>query len=138
PAGGVVIGGGSLWIIGGHSKAETDAAWKFVKFLAEEEQQIVWHLGTGYFPVDKNSLENLINSGFYAENPNLLTSIFQLLLSVQTYNTNGAVIGAFPEIRNIIQNYVEKMLNKELTPEKALELAEIDSTKAIREYNELF
>ena len=50
----------------------------------------------------------------------------------------GAVIGAFPEIRNIIQNYVEKMLNKELTPEKALELAEIDSTKAIREYNELF
>jgi len=95
-------------------------------------------LGTGYFPVDKNSLENLINSGFYAENPNLLTSIFQLLLSVQTYNTNGAVIGAFPEIRNIIQNYVEKMLNKELTPEKALELAEIDSTKAIREYNELF
>ena len=49
-----------------------------------------------------------------------------------------AVIGAFPEIRNIIQNYVEKMLNKELTPEKALELAEIDSTKAIREYNELF
>lgn len=138
PAGGVVIGGGALWIIAGHPKAETDAAWKFVKFLAEEEQQVTWHLGTGYFPVDKNSLENLINSGYYAQNPNLLTSIFQLLLSVQTYNTNGAIIGAFPEVRNLIQNAVEKMLNKELTPEKALELAEKEATKAIQSYNELF
>jgi len=138
PAGGVAIGGGSLWLIDGHSKAETNAAWTFMKWMADTDQQVRWHFETGYFPVRKDSLEVLMNSGMYAEEPALLGSIFQLLLSEQNYASNGAVIGAYPEMRNIIETAIERMLNGEMTPEQALAWAEKESTIAIQEYNELY
>lgn len=137
-SGGVAIGGGSLWIIGGHPKEEIEAAWEFVKFMASPEMQIKWHKGTGYFPIRKDAIEILMNQGYYAENPNHLTALLQLLMSVQTYNTQGAIIGAFPEVRDIIETAVEKMLNGEMTPEDALAWAEKEATKAIKEYNELY
>ena len=137
-AGGVVIGGGSLWIIKGHPKKEIDAAWEFVKWMAQPEQQIKWHLNTGYFPVRKDAVEQLLAEGYYAKYPHHLTALLQLLLSVQTYNTRGAIIGAFPEIRDIIETAVEDMINGVKTPEEALAWAEKQATKAIAEYNILY
>ncbi|MCD6267859.1 MAG: ABC transporter substrate-binding protein [Thermotogaceae bacterium] len=136
--GGVVIGGGSLWIIKGHPKDEIEAAWKFVKWMAEPEQQVKWHLGTGYFPVRKDAVEELLYKGYYAKYPHHLTALLQLLFSVQTPNTRGAIIGAFPKVRDIIETAIERMINGEMTPEKALEWAEKEATKAIQEYNELY
>ena len=137
-SGGVVIGGGSLWIIKGHPKEEIEAAWRFVKWMAEPKQQIKWHEGTGYFPVRKDAVEQLLTSGYYAKYPHHLTALLQLLLSEQNYNTNGAIIGAFPEVRDIIETAIERMLNDEMTPEEALKWAEKEATKAIKEYNELY
>ena len=137
-SGGVVIGGGSLWIIKGHPKKEVEAAWEFVKWMALPEQQITWHKNTGYFPVRKDAVSRLLFSGYYAEHPDHLTAMMQLLLSKQTYATNGAIIGAFPEIREIVETAIEKMLNGEMTPEEALAWAEKESTKAIQAYNELY
>ncbi len=137
-SGGVVIGGASLWIIGGHPQKEIQAAWEFVKFLTTPKMQIEWHTKTGYFPVRKDAVETLMNEGYYAKHPNMLTALLQLLLSVQNYNTNGAVIGAFPEVRQIIEDAVEKMLNGEMSPEDALAWAQKEATKAIQEYNEVY
>ncbi len=136
--GGVAIGGGSLWIIAGHPKEETEAAWEFVKFMASPEQQIKWHEGTGYFPIRKDAVEMLMNQGYYAKYPHHLTALLQLLLSEQTYNTRGAIIGAFPEVRQIVETAVEKMLNGEMTPDDALAWAQAQATKAIQDYNELY
>ncbi|KAF2960130.1 ABC transporter substrate-binding protein [Thermotoga sp. 38H-to] len=136
--GGTPIGGGSLWIIGDHPEEEIKAAWEFVKWMAEPEQQIRWHLGTGYFPVRKDAVETLLYQGYYGEYPHHLTALLQLLLSVQTPNTRGAVIGPFPEVRDIIETAIEKMINEEMTPEEALAWAEKEATRAIKEYNELY
>jgi len=135
--GGVVIGGGSLWLIDGHPQNETDAAWQFVKYMAEAPQQIKWHAGTGYFPVRKDAIEGLLAQGYYAESPHNLTAILQLLLSTQNYNTNGAIIGAFAEMRSIVASNVEKMLSGSMTPTEALEAAEKEATEAIRTYEGL-
>ena len=137
-SGGVVIGGASLWIIGGHPDKETKAAWEFVKFMASPEMQIKWHTGTGYFPIRKDAVEMLLEQGYYAEHPNHLTALLQLLLSNQTYNTRGAVIGAFPQVRDVIETAIERMLNGEMTPEEALKWAEEEATKVIKEYNEIY
>jgi sn-glycerol 3-phosphate transport system substrate-binding protein len=135
--GGVVIGGGSLWLIGGHPQNETDAAWKFVKYMAESPQQIKWHTGTGYFPVRKDAIEDLLAQGYYAGSPHNLTAILQLLLSTQNYNSNGAIIGAFAEMRSIVASNVEKMLSGSMTPAEALAAAEKEATEAIRNYEGL-
>jgi len=136
-SGGVVIGGGSLWMVAGKPEAETKAAWEFVKFMAQSAQQIKWHTGTGYFPVRKDAVEDLLAQGYYSKSPHNLTAILQLLLSTQNYNTNGATIGAFREVRSIIESNIQKMLGGDMTPAEALAVAEKESTEAIRDYEGL-
>jgi len=138
PAGGAVIGGGSLWIIGSHPDKEIQAAWEFVKFMADTEQQIEWHKATGYFPVRKDAVEQLLFSGYYAQYPDHLTALMQLMLSEQNYNARGAIIGAYPEIRTAVEQNLEKMFGGELTPAEALKRAEEAATRAIKEYNEVY
>ena len=136
-SGGVVIGGGSLWMVAGKPEAETKAAWEFVKFMAQSAQQITWHTGTGYFPVRKDAVEDLLAQGYYSESPHNLTAILQLLLSTQNYNSNGAIIGAFAEVRAIVESNVQKMLSGDMTPAQALAAAEKEATIAIRDYEGL-
>ncbi|BBE31251.1 ABC transporter substrate-binding protein [Tepiditoga spiralis] len=136
--GGVIIGGGSLWMIKGHSNAENNATWEFVKFMAEPAQQIKWHLGTGYFPVRKDAIEQLLDSNFYSKNPVYLGTIMQLLMSKQDYSTMGAVIGVFPQARDQIETAFEKVINNQEDYKKALEEAEKSVTESIKEYNDLY
>ncbi len=138
PAGGAVIGGGSLWIIDGHPEEEIQAAWEFVKWMADTEQQIGWHQATGYFPVKKDAVENLLFSGYYREYPDHLTALMQLVLSEQNYAARGAIIGAYPEIRTRVEQALENMFEGEITPAEALEWAENGATGAIQEYNEVY
>lgn len=132
--GGVIVGGGSLWIIQQKNKAEIEAAWKLVKYLAEPGPQIVWHKATGYYPIRVDAIHALQVQGYYAENPHHLTALLQLLMGVQNYNTQGAIIGAFPEVRDAIESAVEKMVSGALTPKQALSEAEKNANKAIKEY----
>jgi len=138
PAGGAIIGGASLWMVDGHSEEETRAAWEFMKFVNSKEEQKRWHLDTGYFPVRKDAVEELMYEGFYSENPNYLTAVMQLLLSKQTPNTNGAVMGVFPEARDRIETAIQQMNADKMTPEEALEWAEKEITNLIKDYNELY
>lgn len=137
-SGGPVIGGASLWLIAGHPDAETKAAWEFLKFVNREDQQINWHKGTGYFPVRKDAIQTLHYQGFYAENPNYFTSILQLLLAKRDYNTAGAIIGVFPEARDVIETAYERMADGQMTPEAALAWAEKEVTKLIENYNRFY
>lgn len=136
--GGSVIGGGSLWILKGHSDEETKAAWEFVKWMTEPAQQIKWHLETGYFPVRKDAIEQLLFSGFYSEHPNYLTAIMELLLSKQTVNTNGAVMGVFPKTREIIETEYENVINGKKSVDQALNDAAKVVTIELKRYNRLY
>jgi sn-glycerol 3-phosphate transport system substrate-binding protein len=104
--------------------------------MAEPAQQIKWHKGTGYFPVRKDAVQELLNSGYYGENPDHIVALMQLLFSKQDYNTNGAIMGVFPEFRNTFENNVEKMLNGQLTPEQVLENTAKTTDELLEEYNE--
>jgi len=138
PSGGAIIGGASLWMVDGHSEEKTQAAWKFLKFVNSKEEQMKWHLDTGYFPVRKDAVEELMYEGFYSENSNYLTAVMQLLLSKQTQNTNGAVMGVFPEARDRIEDAIQRMNSNQMTPEEALAWAEEEITELIEDYNELY
>jgi sn-glycerol 3-phosphate transport system substrate-binding protein len=138
PQGGIVIGGGSLWMIDGNPDDEMEATWEFVKFMSETKQQIAWHKGTGYFPVRKDAITQLLNEGYYSEYPDHMVAILQLLFSKQNYNTNGAIMGIFPEFRNTFEDNIEKMLNGRMTPEQVLENTEETATELLEEYNELY
>ena len=117
---------------------EMEASWEFVKFLNSKEQQMNWHKFTGYFPVTKEAVEGLLFSGFYQEEPDHMTAMMQLLLSVPSENTAGAICGVFPEMRTIIETKIQEMCNGEITPVKAIDEAAAECTAAIEEYNSIF
>ena len=48
----------SLWIMSSRPKKEQDAAWTFIKWFTEPEQQAEWFAGSGYLPV-RNSAYDL-------------------------------------------------------------------------------
>ena len=45
-----------LWIFNVRPKEEQEAAWKFIKWLMEPEQQAEWFAGSGYLPVSRSAV----------------------------------------------------------------------------------
>ena len=50
----ISIGSYGLWILKARPNAEQEAAWKFIKWLMEPEQQAEWFAGSGYLPVSRD------------------------------------------------------------------------------------
>ncbi len=134
--GGVAIGGGSLWMTNNHPAEEELAALKLVEFISSDEPQMAWHKGTGYFPVRKTAMDKLEKEGWFIENPNYLTAFEQLLVSPETLNTAGSLLGVFPETRAIIQSEIQECYaGKDVS--KALDDAAAQVNDLITEWNEL-
>jgi sn-glycerol 3-phosphate transport system substrate-binding protein len=135
--GGVTIGGGSLWITNGHPDEELLAALKLVKYISSDGPQMAWHKGTGYFPVRKTAMEKLQAEGWFEENPNFLTAFNQLLEGPSTDNTAGALVGTFPELRDLVQTAIQKVYAGEMDVQAALDEAAMKASEDFVEWNEL-
>ncbi|MFQ5557251.1 MAG: extracellular solute-binding protein, partial [Acidimicrobiales bacterium] len=123
------------------------ASWDFMKFMAEADQQVTWHVGTGYFPV----LASLQNSptpelaDFWEANPNFVTAIDQLA-STKTelddgspnYAVLGGRAGPFPEIRRILVEAYADVLDGGMTAQEALDTAVGRANEALADYNAFF
>lgn len=138
PYGGVIVGGASLWMVNTNNTQREDATWKFLKFLEGVDAQISWSKGTGYFPVNKNSIIKLLYQGYYAQNPPYLVTVLQLLMSNVTPATMGGATGAFPQIRTAVDNAFGKMFTKAMTPQQAIQWAQDQANQALANYNSLY
>jgi len=141
---GVVIGGAALWLIDAGDGDINAAAWEFMKFMAEPEQQITWHEGSGYFPVRTDVTNSEEIQSFWAENPNFATA-FEQLSTTKTEidgNPNYAVLGGragpFPAIRQIIVETYSRVLDDGLTPQEALDEAAEKANAELENYNAFF
>ncbi len=132
---GVIVGGASIWMTGGHPDAEMQAAKDFVIWFTNTENAIRWHKATGYFPIRKSAVQVLEIENWFELNPAYRAAFDQLLETKPTRATQGALIGAFPEVRTIIEQAVEKVLAGEATVDEALAAAKKDADKAIEDYN---
>lgn len=133
--GGVIIGGGSLWITNLKPEKEQWAAWEFVKWVAGPEAQAEWHTRTGYFPVRKAAYDVPLVKEWQTKRPQFRTAIEQLRASPINPATQGAIIGVFPQARQIIEGAMENaILGKQTVPD-ALKQAAAEITRSIETYN---
>ncbi|MDY0288304.1 MAG: ABC transporter substrate-binding protein [Sphaerochaeta sp.] len=124
--GGVNVGGGALYALdnGTDNAKET---WQFVKFATSKDQQLAWHIATGYFPVNEGTYAM---EGFHAHleaNPLYGVAIRQLKESDP--RLQGVWIPSAYQIYYAFQTGILKMLIEDKTPletSKALE-QEIDT-----------
>lgn len=142
---GVVIGGAALWLIDANDAAINDAAWDFMSFMAGTDQQVTWHVGTGYFPVraDLQASPTPALTEFWDANPNFVTAINQLsdtktLLDDGTpnYPVLGGRAGPFPDIRRLIVEAYAAVLNDGASPQDALDDAAEKADALLADYNE--
>jgi len=131
---GVIIGGASLWIGAGHPDEENKAAVTFIKWLLAPEQMTVWHKGTGYLPITKSAQEALANEDYFTSHPGQKTAIDQLAAVNGSSATAGAIMGAFPQIRDIVEQAIQSVTNGE-DIDAVLADAKAKADAAIADYN---
>ncbi len=132
---GVIVGGASIWLTKDHPDAELQAAKNFMIWFTNTENAVRWHKATGYFPVRKSAVDVLNAENWFQQNPAYTAAFDQLLETKEIPATQGALIGAFPEVRTIIEQAVEKVLVGETSVDDALSAAKVEANKAITDYN---
>jgi sn-glycerol 3-phosphate transport system substrate-binding protein len=135
---GVAIGGGTLWMTKDHPQEELDAAWTFLKWMSEPEQQVTWHKGTGYFAIRKGAIDLLEKEGWFKEYPNYKVAFDQLLQTKPSTATQGALMGIFPVFREAVQTAFQKVYEGKATIDEALEEAAAKANKELEQYNQLY
>jgi len=124
-----------LWILNVRPKEEQEAAWKFIKWLMEPEQQAEWFAGSGYLPVSRSSVDLPAAQDVVAHYP-LFQVAFDLYLDAPANPaTEGTILGPFQKVREAIFRGVEEMLSGIKDPQQALEGAAAGANEAIEEYN---
>jgi sn-glycerol 3-phosphate transport system substrate-binding protein len=131
-----LLGHRVLWLFNLRPKEEQEAAWKFVKWLMEPEQQAEWFAGSGYLPVSHAALDLPAAKEVVAKYP-----LFQVVLDIYlnsptTPATLFPVIGPYWQVREAVYKGVERMLSGVQGPDQALEDAEAEANRVIDEYNQ--
>ena len=133
--GGTYMTSYGLWILNVRPKEEQEAAWKFIKWLMEPEQQAEWFAGSGYLPVSRSSVDLPAAQDVVAHYP-LFQVAFDLYLDAPANPaTEGTILGPFQKVREAIFRGVEEMLSGIKDPQQALEGAAAGANEAIEEYN---
>jgi len=104
-----IIGGASLWVMGGKKPEEYKGVAKFFAFLSRPEIQMEWHTKTGYVPITQASYELTRKSGFYDQNPGADMPVKQLTYKTPTANSKGLRFGNFVQGREVIEEEMESV-----------------------------
>jgi sn-glycerol 3-phosphate transport system substrate-binding protein len=102
-----IIGGASLWVMGGKKPAEYRGVAKFMAFLSKPEVQMDWHTKTGYVPITQASYDLTRKTGFYDKNPGADMPVKQLTNKTPTANSKGLRFGNFVQGRTVIEEEPE-------------------------------
>jgi len=125
-----------LWIINLRPEEEQEAAWKFVKWLMEPEQQAEWFAGTGYLPVNHSAVDLPAAKDVIAKYPLFQVPLDLYLNSPATPAALYALLGPFWRVDEALYQGVEAMLSGVKDPVQALEDAAAESNQIIEEYNQ--
>ena len=118
-----IIGGASLWVMGGKKPEEYKGVAKFFAFLSDTNRQADLHQKSGYLPITKAAYEKSIKDGFYEKNPVLQTPLKELTNKEPTENSRGLRFGNMVQMRDIWAEEIEAALDGKKTPKEALDAA---------------
>ena len=117
-----IIGGASLWVMGGKKADEYKGVAKLLTFLSQPDVQAEFHQATGYLPITMAAYEATKKSGFYEKNPGTDVSVQQMIVKTTT-NSRGIRLGNFPQIRDAIDEELEGVWSGKQDAKAALDKA---------------
>jgi sn-glycerol 3-phosphate transport system substrate-binding protein len=129
-----IIGGASLWVMGGKTNNAYKGVAKFLAFLSKPEVQMDWHTSTGYVPITMAAYEMTRKSGFYDKNPGSDVAVKQLTLHAPTANSKGLRFGNFVQGREVIEEEMEAVFSGKKEPKAALDDAVKRGNEILRKF----
>ena len=129
-----IIGGASIWIMGGKKPEEYKGVAKFMAFLSQPEIQMEWHTSTGYVPITQASYDLTRKSGFYDKNPGADMPVRQLTNKAPTENSKGLRFGNFVQGRTVIEEELEAVFAGKKDAKTALDEAVKRGNEILRQF----
>lgn len=129
-----IIGGASLWVMGGKKAEEYKGVAKFFTFLSDTDRQRWLHEVSGYLPITNAAYAATKASGFYEKNPGRETPLLQLNNKPPTENSAGLRFGGLVQIRDIWAEEIEAALQGTKTAQAALDAAVARGNQALRQF----
>ncbi len=117
-----VIGGASLWVMGGKKANEYKGVAAFFNYLSNAETQAKSHQRTGYLPITLASFELTERAGFYKQNPGTDVAVSQMIRKT-TDKSRGIRLGNFVQIRAIEDEELEQVWSGKKSAKEALDSA---------------
>ena len=116
-----IIGGASLWVMGGKTNNAYKGVAKFFHFLSQPEIQMEWHKATGYVPITYAAYELTKKSGYYEKNPGAEVAIKMLMKKPPTANSKGLRFGNYVQGRQVIEEEMEAVFSGKKDAKTALD-----------------
>jgi sn-glycerol 3-phosphate transport system substrate-binding protein len=149
-----IIGGATLWVLKGRPTAEYRGVAKFLEFLAKPENQMWWHVNTGYLAVSNTAVRNLEQGYHFVKNPKQYTAFAQLTglppvapsamqdkkatppkaERVATPNSSGLRLGNFVQIRDVIESELENVFGGKKSVKQGLDDAVAKSNALLKDF----
>jgi sn-glycerol 3-phosphate transport system substrate-binding protein len=129
-----IIGGASLWVMGGKKPEQYKGVAKFFAFLSGTDIQRRLHEVTGYLPITKAAYEATKESGFYDKNPGREIPILELTGKPPTENSRGLRLGNLVQIRDVIAEDLEAVFAGKQDAKTALDDAVNRGNALLRQF----
>ena len=117
-----VIGGASLWVMGGKKAEEYKGVAEFFSFVSKPDVQSASHKRTGYLPITLEAFALTEKSGYYKENPGTDVAPNQMIRKT-TDKSRGIRLGNYVQIRTIEDEELEQVWAGKKTAKEGLDSA---------------
>jgi sn-glycerol 3-phosphate transport system substrate-binding protein len=120
-----ILGGASFWVLKSPARKpeEYKGIGEFFNYINTPAVAAKWSMDTGYVPITTAAFEIIKKSGYYDKNPGADVAYLQMTRTEPTDNSKGLRLGNMPEIRNIMQEELEKALQGQQNAQQALDAA---------------
>jgi sn-glycerol 3-phosphate transport system substrate-binding protein len=129
-----IIGGASLWVMGGKSAEDYKGVAKFLTFLSDTDRQVAIHKASGYLPITKAAYAKAKAEGFYKEHPYLETPLKELTNKEPTENSRGLRLGNMVQLREVWAEEIEQALAGKKSAKEALDAAVSRGNQMLRQF----
>jgi sn-glycerol 3-phosphate transport system substrate-binding protein len=129
------IYGRALWIFKSRPEEEQEAAWKFIKWLMEPEQQAEWYAGSGFLPVNNKAFDMPAAKEIETKYPQFKIAADLYRAASVSPVPPGPLLGPQFDVSQTIRRAAEEMLVGDKDPIKAINDAAKEANDTIAEYN---
>lgn len=133
-AGSVCPGGSSVYVMDKGDESKIDAAWQFVKYWVQPEQQYAYCSVTGTIPVNEETFDYAPMQEYVAAHPYF--TVFYEALKNSNPNVQEHLAPTQQEFTSIFKEVCEQFANGELTVDEAVSTMARRCNDALEEYND--